>query len=142
MAEAMQGDKVKVTYTGKLGDGTVFDSSEDREPLEFTMGSGQVIPGFEEGVAGMNPGESKTITIPSDQAYGPHHDDLVMVVGRAEFPEELKPEVGDYLQLRQPDGGVVVVAVTDLSDEDVTLDGNHPLAGQDLTFDVNLVEVG
>ena len=142
MAEAKQGDKVKVNYTGKLGDGTVFDTSEDREPLEFTLGSGQVIPGFEEGVAGMNPGESKTITIQSDQAYGPHHDDLVMVVGRAEFPEELKPEVGDYLQLRQPDGGVVVVAVTDVSDDDVTLDGNHPLAGQDLTFDVNLVEVG
>ena len=142
MAEAKQGDKVKVNYTGKLGDGTVFDSSEDREPLEFTIGSGQVIPGFDEGVAGMNPGESKTITIPLDQAYGPHDDDLVMVVGRAEFPEELKPEVGDYLQLRQPDGGVVVVAVTDVSDEDVTLDGNHPLAGQDLTFDVNLVEVG
>lgn len=142
MAEAKQGDKVKVNYTGKLGDGTVFDSSEDREPLEFTIGSGQVIPGFDEGVAGMNPGESKTITIPSDQAYGPHHDDLVMVVGRAEFPEELSPEVGDYLQLRQPDGGMVVVAVTNVSDEDVTLDGNHPLAGQDLTFDVNLVEIG
>lgn len=141
MAQAKEGDTVKVHYTGKFEDGTVFDTSEGRDPLEFTLGEGQVIPGFEKGVEGMAPGESKLIDIPADQGYGPHYDQLVMVVDKAEFPEDMNPEVGDRLQLRQPDGSAVVVAVTKTDDSTVTLDGNHPLAGKDLKFDVQLVDI-
>lgn len=141
MAKSKQGDTVKVHYTGKLDDGTVFDSSADREPLEFTIGSGQVIPGFEEGVTGVSVGKSKTINIPSDQAYGPHHEELIMVVDRSEFPEDMKPEIGDRLQVCDADGRMMIVEVTDADESSVTLDGNHPLAGKDLTFDIELVEI-
>ncbi|MCE5198372.1 MAG: peptidylprolyl isomerase [Armatimonadota bacterium] len=141
MAEAKQGDRVKVDYTGKLQDGTIFDSSDGREPLEFTIGGGQVIPDFESALVGMNPGDKKTVQIPATRAYGARRDDLVLEVGRDQFPEDIKPEVGDQLQLRQPDGMSAVVTVTEANDQSVTLDGNHPLAGEDLTFDVELVEV-
>jgi peptidylprolyl isomerase len=138
MAQATAGDTVKVDYTGRFEDGTVFDSSENREPLEFTIGEGQVIPGFEQGVEGMSPGEEKTITISADDAYGPHHEELVMVVDRGEFPPDMELSVGDVLQLRQPDGGVALARVTDLDDSNATIDANHPLAGKDLIFDVKL----
>jgi len=141
MAEAKNGDTVKVHYTGKLDDGTVFDTSADREPLQFTIGEGQIIPDFEQAIVGMNPGESKTIQIPSDNAYGPHHKEMVMEVDRSEFPADLEPKVDQRLQVRQQDGQAFPVTVTDVSETKVTLDGNHPLAGKDLTFDIQLSEI-
>lgn len=141
MTQAKNGDTVKVHYTGKLEDGTVFDTSADHDPLEFTIGEGQLIPGFEKAVVGMNPGESKTTEVSPDEGYGPHREDLVLDVAPDQFPEHLDPEVGQNLQLRQPDGQTVNVTVTDISGSSVTLDANHPLAGQDLTFDIQLVEI-
>ena len=141
MAQAKTGDTVKVHYTGKLDDGTVFDTSADREPLEFKIGEGQLIADFEQAVVGMNPGESKTIQIPSDNAYGPHHEEMVMSVDRNEFPKELEPKVDQMLQVRQKDGQTFAVKVTEVSEDKVTLDANHPLAGQGLTFDIQLTEI-
>ena len=141
MAEAKNGDTVKVHYTGKIDDGTVFDTSVEREPMQFTIGEGQLIPDFEQAVVGMNPGESKTIQIPAENAYGPHHQEMIMEVERSQFPEDLKPEVGQQLQARQANGQDFVVTVMAVSDSKVTLDGNHPLAGKDLTFDIQLAEI-
>jgi len=142
MTQAKDGDRVKVHYTGKLEDGTVFDSSVDREPLEFTLGQGEVIPGFEEAVVGMEPEESRSATLPPDKAYGPHNPEMVVTVNKEQFPENLNPEVGQQLQMRQAEGRTIVVAVTDVSESSVTLDANHPLAGKELTFDIQLVEIG
>ncbi|HOI12945.1 MAG TPA: peptidylprolyl isomerase [Methanoculleus sp.] len=141
MVQAKEGDTVKVHYTGKLEDGTVFDSSEERAPLEFTIGSGQIIPGFEQAVIGMEPGEAKTATIPPEEAYGPHREDMTLTVDRGQFPEEINPEPGQQLQIQQPDGRAAVVTVSDVSASTVTLDANHPLAGQPLTFDIRLVDI-
>ncbi|MBW4471995.1 MAG: peptidylprolyl isomerase [Stenomitos rutilans HA7619-LM2] len=141
MAQAKSGDTVKVHYTGKLDDGTVFDSSANREPLEFTLGSGSIIPGFERAVLGMGLGESKTEIIPTDDAYGPHMDEMVVVVDRQQMPPEIEPQVGQQLQLQQQDGQVLPVVITDVSGASVTLDANHPLAGEELTFDIELVEI-
>jgi FKBP-type peptidyl-prolyl cis-trans isomerase 2 len=141
MSLVKDGDTVKVHYTGKLEDGTVFDSSDGRDPLELKVGAGNVIPGFEKGVMGMEVGGSKTITIPADDAYGERRDDLTVSVKRTEFPENITPEVGQQLQLKQPDGNMVNVMVTDVQEEQVTLDANHPLAGKTLIFDVEVVEV-
>ena len=141
MAQAKTGDTVKVHYTGKLDDGTVFDSSAEREPLEFTLGSGSIIPGFERAVLGMNLGESKTEVIPTDDAYGPHLEEMVVVVDRQQMSIEIEPEIGQQLQLQQQDGQVLPVVITDVSDASVTLDANHPLAGEALTFDIELVEI-
>lgn len=141
MAQAKHGDTVKVHYTGKLKDGQVFDTSADRDPFEFTIGDEQVISGFEEAVVGMNPGESKTTQIPADQAYGPHNEEMMLEVNRDQLPEDLEPEVGDRLKIRQSDGETFVVTVTDISASSLTLDANHPLAGQDLIFDIQLVEI-
>ena len=141
MAQAKHGDTVKVHYTGKLEDGTVFDTSINRDPLQFTIGEGQIIPGFEQAVVGMNPGESKTTKVPADKAYGSHHKEEVLVVDRNQFPVDLKPEIGQKLQIRRTDGQTIVVTVTDVSESSVTLDANHPLAGKDLTFDIQLVEL-
>lgn len=141
MAQAKQGDTVKVHYTGKLEDGTVFDSSENREPLQFTIGEGQIIPGFEDAVIGMSEGESKTTRVPSDAAYGPHREEMVVEVDRGQFPPNLSPEVGQQLQIRQPDGQAIIVTITEISPTSATLDANHPLAGKDLTFDIELVQV-
>ncbi len=142
MAQAKQGDTVKVHYTGKLHDGTVFDSSIEREPLEFTLGEGNIIPGFEEAVVGMNSGEKKTVRIDSEKAYGPRRPEMEVEVDRQQFPEDLDPQVGQRLQVNQDAGGTMIVAVTDVSDEKVTLDANHPLAGEDLTFEIKVLEVG
>jgi peptidylprolyl isomerase len=142
MAQAKPNDTVKVHYTGKLNDGTVFDSSIEREPLQFTLGEGQVIPGFENAVLGMTAGESKTITIAADQAYGPRRDDLILAVGRDQFPTDITPEVGQQLQVRQTNGDVALVTVAEVGEAAVKLDANHPLAGHDLTFDIQLVEIG
>ncbi len=141
MVQAKPGDTVKIHYTGKLDDGTVFDSSDNREPLEFTINEGQVIPGFEQAVVGMTPGESKTEKIPMHQAYGPHREEMVLEVSREQIPPDLQPEVGQQLQIQQPNGQPVAVFVTDVTDAKVTLDANHPLAGEDLTFDIHLVEI-
>ncbi|MBV6622875.1 MAG: peptidylprolyl isomerase [Rivularia sp. (in: Bacteria)] len=141
MTQAKAGDNVKVHYTGKLDDGTVFDSSAEREPLQFSLGSGNVIPGFEEAIVGMAPGESKTATIPADQAYGPQREELVITVEKEQIPTDLSVAVGQQLQISQNNGQVIPVIVTDVSDSKVTLDANHPLAGQQLTFDIELVEV-
>ncbi|GAB4516908.1 MAG: peptidylprolyl isomerase [Anaerolineae bacterium] len=141
MTQAKTGDTVRVHYTGKLADGTVFDSSREREPLEFTIGAGQVIPGFEDAVIGMSPQETKTATIPAEEAYGPHYPELVMVVGRESFPEGTRPEIGQQYQVALQGGQTLIVRVTEVAENTVTLDANHPLAGEDLTFDIELVEI-
>lgn len=137
MAQAKVGDTVRVHYTGKLDDGTEFDSSAGGDPLEFAIGSGQLIPGFETAVVGMNPGDSRKVTIPHDQAYGKHQEEMVITVPREELPDGLDPEIGDQLELSQ-DKEEFVVTVTQVTENDITLDANHPLAGKDLTFDIEL----
>ncbi len=141
MASAKQGDTVKVHYTGKLHDGTVFDSSVQREPIEFDIGAGQVIPGFEKAVIGMSLGESKTQEIPSNDAYGPYRDEMVAAIDRQQIPSDLPISLGQQLQLQNSTGQVIPVFVTAVEEETVTLDGNHPLAGKDLIFDIQLVEL-
>jgi peptidylprolyl isomerase len=141
MTQAKTGDSVLIHYTGKLDDGTVFDSSRDRDPLQFAIGAGQVIPGFEAAVTGMSPGESKTHTIEAEQAYGPHRPEMVLVVERSQIPEDIPLDIGQQLQLRGPEGQLLPVMVTEISDDTATLDANHPLAGESLTFDIELVEI-
>ena len=141
MPEAKAGDTVTVHYTGKLDDGSVFDTSLDREPLQFKIGEGEIIPGFEEGLLGMQPGESKTVVIFADDAYGMHHDELVIVVKREELPQGMDPQVGQQLRIGQDGGESIVVVVAEATADQVTLDANHPLAGKDLTFDLELVEI-
>lgn len=139
--DAKNGDTVQVHYTGRLQSGEVFDSSEGGEPLEFEVGAGQVIPGFDEAVRGMNVGDKKTINIQSDDAYGPRVDSLVQAVPREGMNlGEIEPEVGMNLLMQLPDGNQIPVAITDVTDTHITLDANHPLAGQDLTFDIERVE--
>ena len=138
--QAKTGDTVRIHYTGTLNDGSVFDSSEGRDPLEFTLGEGQVIPGFEEAVAGMAVGEEKTVTIPADEAYGRTRQELVLTVPRAQLPAGMSPSVGQQLQLMQGTEAFVVT-VREVRDDAVVLDANHPLAGQDLTFELSLVEI-
>jgi len=142
MAQASNGDKVSIHYTGRLDDGTVFDTSENREPLGFELGSGQVIPGFEDAVRGMEPGQKQTVTIPAENAYGPRRDDLVMSFPREQLPDGVNPEPGQQLQMQTQEGQAVQVTVRDATEEALILDANHPLAGQDLTFEIELVEVG
>ena len=141
MAQPRSGDTIKVHYTGRLDDGRVFDSSKQREPLELTVGEAEVIPGFEQALTQMQPGEAKTVTVPAEQAYGPRRPDLVLAVDRAELPEHIQPTVGQKLKVQDNDGRVTEVRVADVSDEQVTLDANHPLAGQNLTFELELVEI-
>ncbi|HKJ44820.1 MAG TPA: peptidylprolyl isomerase [Balneolales bacterium] len=141
MSKVNQGDTVKVHYTGKLDDESVFDSSKDREPIKFTLGQGQLIPGFEDAVLGMEPGDEKTVKIPVDKAYGPRRDDMLVTVNKSEFPENVDPEVGQSLQVSQADGKAFNVVVSDISEEEVTLDANHPLAGKELYFDIQLIEI-
>ena len=140
--QAKRGDTVQVEYTGTLEDGTVFDSSTGRAPLEFTIGSGQLIPGFDQAVIGMKVGEKKTVTIPAEEAYGPRHDEMVIEVEREKIPSDIEPVVGMMLASTQQDGSKVVFTITDISDNNtVTLDANHPLAGKDLTFEIELVKI-
>jgi len=142
MAQAKNGDTVNINYTGTLNDGTVFDSSEGRDPLSFTLGSGQVIPGFEEAVMGMEVGESKNVQIPADKAYGPRNEELVIEAPRDQVPPDINPEVGMQLQMGGPDGQVVVVEIIEVTGENIKLDANPPLAGQDLNFAIELVGIG
>jgi len=141
LSKVKEGDTVKVHYTGTLTDGTVFDTSEEREPLEFTLGQGQLIPGFEKAVVGMNVGDSTEVEISSDDAYGESREDLVISVPKDQLPDDVEPQVGMQLQVNQQDGQPIPVRITDVGEENLTLDANHPLAGQDLKFEIELVEI-
>ncbi len=141
MPEAKQGDTVKVHYTGKLDDGSIFDTSAERDPLEFTVGEGMVIPGFEQAVIGLQPGESRETRIEADNAYGQRIGDLVTEVKREQLPEDLEVTIGQQLQVSMANGQTAVVMVTDVTETGITIDANHPLAGQDLTFSIELVEI-
>ncbi len=138
---AKENDKVKVHYKGTLSNGEVFDSSEGRDPLEFTLGSGQIIPGFENGIIGMQVEESKTINIPAAEAYGETKEELKQEVQKAQLPPEIKPEVGLQLMSRAPDGREIPLVVAEVREDSIILDSNHPLAGKDLTFEVTLVSI-
>ena len=142
MAQPQSGDIVKIHYTGRLDDGRVFDSSKERSPVEVTVGEGKLLPGFDEAITQMEPGDERTITIPADRAYGPRRPELVLAVDRTELPDHITPEVGQHLQIPQDDGRMAVVRIAEVSEEQVTLDVNHPLAGENLTFDLELVEIG
>lgn len=135
------GDTVKVHYRGTLADGTEFDSSEGREPLEFTMGKGMLIPGFEKAVMGLNPGDKVTVTIPAAEAYGEHSDENVIPMPREHVPADVTPEVGMSVHLQAENGMLMPATVIEITDEHVILDANHALAGQDLTFEIELVEI-
>jgi len=137
-----KGDRVVVHYLGTLSNGKVFDTSEGREPLQFTVGAGSMIPGFEKAVIGMKVGESKKFTIPAAEAYGPFRKDLVMVVNRDKLPPGLSPKVGDKLQMRSSGGGTTTVTVKEATDKSITVDANHELAGEDLTFQIKLMGAG
>jgi FKBP-type peptidyl-prolyl cis-trans isomerase 2 len=141
MQKAKSGDKVKVHYHGRLTDGSTFDSSTGREPLEFELGSGMVIKGFDDGIEGMAIGEKKTINIPVEEAYGPKDPNMLIEYPSANFPPELKPEVGMQLNMTNAGGQVIPVMITEVKEEIVVLDANHPLAGQPLIFDIELVEI-
>ncbi len=136
-----KGQKVKIHYTGTLDDGSQFDSSAGRDPLEFEMGAGMVIPGFESGVQDMEVGEKKNIHIPSVEAYGEKRDEMVMEFERTQLPEDLEPEVGMGLQMQGPQGQPIPVQITAVAEETITIDANHPLAGQNLNFELELVDV-
>ena len=141
MTEVKSGDTVSIHYTGTLDDGSMFDSSAGRDPLQFTVGSGQVIPGFDTAVTGMTVGEKKTVTIPSDQAYGPAHPEAIQAIPRENIPEEIPLEIGLQLQAQSPQGQPIPVTVTEITETEVTLDANHRLAGKDLTFALELVQI-
>jgi len=141
LATAKTGDTVRVHYTGSLTDGTVFDSSREREPLSFQVGAGQVIAGFNDAVEGMEVGDKVDVTIESKDAYGDYREDFVINVNPSDIPDEIDPEVGMDLQLHQQDGGAIPVKITAVSDDAVTLDANHPLAGKDLKFEIELVGI-
>lgn len=141
MTEAKMGDVVRINYTGRLTNGTQFDSSEGKQPLEFTLGQGQVIRGLEAEVTGMAPGDKNTVTIPCDLAYGQHRPEAVQTLERAKVPSGIDVRVGTQLQARTGDGGVIPITVVGMDDTSVQVDANHPLAGKDLVFDVELLEI-
>lgn len=141
MQQAKKGDTVKIHYHGRLTDGTTFDSSAGREPLEFELGSGMVIPGFDLGVSGMAVGEKKTINIPAAEAYGEKNEEMILEFPRAQFPADMTPEVGMQLNMSNNQGQNFPVVIVEVKDEVVMLDANHPLAGKELIFDLELVEI-
>jgi peptidylprolyl isomerase len=141
MSEAKAGDTVRIHYTGTLSDGSTFDSSAGRDPLEFTLGSGQVIPGFDKAVDGMTVGDQKTVEIPADDAYGQRDPNGMQSFPRDKVPDDIPLDIGTRLQLSTPSGQPVMVTVSEVTDTEVILDANHPLAGQDLTFEIELVEI-
>lgn len=142
MQQAKRGDTVSVHYKGTLDDGTIFDSSEGGDPISFTIGGGEVIPGFETAIEGMSIGDEKTEKIESGNAYGPRRDELVFRVGREQLPDGSDVEIGDVLRIGFPDGSSAAVKVAEMDDASLTLDANHPLAGKDLTFELRLVSIG
>ncbi len=141
MGAALEGSTIKVHYTGRLADGTIFDSSEGREPLEVTLGTRSVIPGFEKGLMGLKAKEKKTIEIPAEEGYGHRNDEMMMEVTKADFPDDITPEVGVELQMQMDDGQDIPMKIIKIEDQKVTLDANHPLAGKTLIFEVEVVEV-
>jgi peptidylprolyl isomerase len=141
MTQAKNGDQVQVHYTGKFSDGTVFDSSADSDPLSFTLGEGKIIEGFENAIHGMKTGEKKTVMIPPEKGYGSRNDEMVIEVPLDQLPKNLDPQEGQQLQLTNQDNQPIVVVITKVSEESITLDGNPPLAGRDLTFDLELVTI-
>jgi FKBP-type peptidyl-prolyl cis-trans isomerase 2 len=141
MAQAKQGDTVKVNYVGKLSDGKVFDSSKEHEPLKFTLGQRQVIAGFEEGVIGMALGETKTINVTPDKAYGPIRKELIDNIPKEWLPKGIHPEVGKRLRIQQPGQQPILMLITAETDTEITVDANHPLAGKDLIFEIELLEI-
>ena len=141
MSQAKKNDKVKVHYTGTLTDGSVFDSSREAEPLEFTIGEGQLIKGFDEAIPGMTIGDVKTVNIPAEEAYGTPNDEMVFQVERTQFAEDMTPEVGQQFQIDTPDGQEMVVTITAIDGDQITIDANHHLAGQDLTFELELMAI-
>jgi peptidylprolyl isomerase len=141
MGKAKNGDKIRIHYTGKLEDGNVFDNSKERQPLEFIVGDGEVMPGIEKGVIGMEPGDTKTIEIPPEEAFGPKRKELVIEVPKSELPNQITPTLGQRLKMHDPDGDHIELIITDINEETITLDANHPLAGHTLFFDLELVEI-
>lgn len=141
MSQAKKGDKVRVHYTGKLHDGTVFDSSVSREPLEFELGAGMMIAGFDAAVNGMSVGDKKVVDIPAKDAYGEKNQEMIVTVPKSQLPPDLKPEVGQQLGMQQPNGQSVPVIVTKVGESDVEIDANHPLSGKDLIFEIELMEI-
>lgn len=141
MSKVEDGNTVKVHYTGTLKDGSVFDSSTEREPLEFKLGEGQLIPGFEKAVIGLEEGDKTKVDIPVEEAYGEAREELVINVPKDQLPDDVEPEIGMQLQVNQPDGQPVPVRIAEISDDELTLDANHPLAGKDLSFEIELVEI-
>ena len=141
MSQAKSGDTVRIHYTGTLDDGTEFDTSSGRDPLEFVLGQGQVISGFDKAVDGMQVGDKKSVRIEADDAYGQHHEELVQEVPLSALPDEITPERGMALQSQNPEGQVTNLVVTAVTDETFTVDANHPLAGQVLSFDIELMEI-
>lgn len=141
MSHATAGQTIRIHYTGKLEDGTTFDTSAGREPLEFELGSGEIISGLDQALEGMAVGESKVVTIQPDAAYGPRHEDLVGSVPNSALPDDLQPSVGMQLQNQGSDGQITRLVVTEVAEDSITVDANHPLAGQVLVFEVELVEI-
>ena len=135
------GNTVKVHYKGTLDDGSVFDSSEGKAPLDFKIGEGKIIPGFEKGVLGMEKGEKKTIKIPCGEAYGPIRPEAMADIPQKDLPEDMKPEVGQMLQMGKEDGQMFIAQVIKVTEDKITIDANHPLAGKDLTFELEVVEI-
>lgn len=141
MTQAKSGNTVTVNYTGRLDDGSVFDTTANREPLQFALGQDRLIGGFEQALLGMSPGESKTINLAPEEAYGPHRNDLVVDIDRAHISPGADPRVGQRMQLQQPEGPPVDATVTQVNESNVTVDANHPLAGKALTFEISVLEV-
>ena len=141
MSQVKSGDKVRIHYTGTLNDGTVFDSSQGRDPLEFTVGSGEIIPGLDSALPGMTEGDKKVVQVPSEEAYGPVNPEMRQAVPREGIPADIPLDPGTQLQMQTPEGQALPVTVTKITDETVTLDANHRLAGEDLTFDIELVQI-
>ena len=141
MSVAKPGDSVLVHYTGKLVTGEIFDSSEGRTPLGFALGSGNVIPGFEQAVIGMQPGDAKDVVIPADEAYGDRHEQLIQTVQREQMQLGVEPEIGMTVELHREDGTVIPLLISEVTETTVTVDGNHPLAGEELHFNIQLVEI-
>jgi peptidylprolyl isomerase len=141
MKEAQVGDLVSVHYTGKLKNGEVFDSSKDRNPLEFTLGNKELLAGFEDGVEGMKPGESRSVTLEPENAFGDRREDLLLKLPKNEFPQNITPSVGLQLRLSNASGNEMTVVITEVGEDSVTLDGNHPLSVQTVVFDIELLEI-